>query len=174
MHEETLRPLNSGVPEPDRSKNGRISMGNRTRGRFKSGLIGAALTVFVLQAQTLDPALQPIQDIPGLPRVLLIGDSISQGYMLPVREMLKGLANVHRLPVHCGDTGRGIRLLDTWLGTDPWHVMHFNFGLHDLKYINAKGEMVPPEQGRIVTAVSVYENNLRRLVAAGIRQQLTN
>jgi len=76
------------------------------------GLTGGLLTIFLLHAQTLDPALQPIQDIPGLPRVLLIGDSISEGYTLPVREMLNGLANVHRPPVNCGDTGRGLLLLD--------------------------------------------------------------
>lgn len=34
-------------------------------------------------------AMAPITDIPGLPRVLLIGDSISIGYTLQVRELLK-------------------------------------------------------------------------------------
>ncbi|HWA97285.1 MAG TPA: hypothetical protein VG713_02285, partial [Pirellulales bacterium] len=32
-----------------------------------------------------NPAIAPITDVPGLPRVLLIGDSISIGYTLPVR-----------------------------------------------------------------------------------------
>ncbi|MEI6567481.1 MAG: hypothetical protein WCR20_12460, partial [Verrucomicrobiota bacterium] len=32
-----------------------------------------------------NPAMRPIQDVPGLPRVLLMGDSISIGYTLPVR-----------------------------------------------------------------------------------------
>jgi hypothetical protein len=43
-----------------------------------------------------DPSLDPINDDPALPRVLLIGDSISMGYTLPVRTALKGKANVHR------------------------------------------------------------------------------
>ena len=41
-------------------------------------------------------SMKPLQDVPGLPRVTLIGDSISIGYTLPVRELLKGKANVHR------------------------------------------------------------------------------
>ena len=35
-------------------------------------------------------AMAAIQDVPGLPRVLLIGDSISIAYTLPVRALLKG------------------------------------------------------------------------------------
>ena len=42
--------------------------------------------------------------MPGLPRVLLIGDSISIGYTLPVRELLQGKANVHRIPANGGPT----------------------------------------------------------------------
>ena len=38
----------------------------------------------------------PIEVRPGLPRVPLIGDSISVGYTLPVRELLKDKANVHQ------------------------------------------------------------------------------
>ena len=34
--------------------------------------------------------MTPIEDVAGLPRVLLIGDSISIGYTLPTRELLKG------------------------------------------------------------------------------------
>lgn len=41
----------------------------------------------------VDPALLPVQEQPGLPRVLLVGDSISIGYTLPVRTLLAGRAN---------------------------------------------------------------------------------
>ena len=41
------------------------------------------------------------EDDPKLPRVLLIGDSISIGYTTGVRKELKGRANVHRIP-GCG------------------------------------------------------------------------
>jgi len=80
-----------------------------------------------------NPAMRPIEDIPALPRVLLIGDSISIGYTVPVRELLKGAANVHRIPENGGPTTRGLERLDAWLGTNHWDVIHFNWGLHDLK-----------------------------------------
>src|SRR3954465_5493214 len=67
-----------------------------------------------------DPVLAPIQDQAGLPRVLLIGDSISMGYTLPVREALAGKANVHRPPANCGPTSRGVEMIDSWLGDGRW------------------------------------------------------
>jgi acyl-CoA thioesterase-1 len=114
------------------------------------------------------PVMQPIEDVAGLPRVLLIGDSISIGYTLPVRELLKGKANVHRPSTNCGPTTRGLEQIDAWLGDKKWDVIHFNWGLHDLKYLGSNNEnladpeaagshqQVPPEE---------YEANLRKLVA---------
>ena len=120
-----------------------------------------------------NPALVRINDEPSLPRVLLIGDSISMGYTLPVREKLKGRANVHRPPENCGDTARGLTHLNQWLGTGPWDVIHFNFGLHDLKYLDDKGNYVAPEQGKQVAPPEVYRQRLRdltqRLKAAGAK-----
>jgi lysophospholipase L1-like esterase len=113
----------------------------------------------------IDPALLPIADVAGLPRVLLIGDSISMGYTLPVRASLRGRANVHRPPENCGDTGRGLRQLDAWLGAERWDVIHFNFGLHDLKYLDAQGKYAAPAQGKVVSTPAQYEANLRELVA---------
>ncbi len=107
----------------------------------------------------------PVTDVAGLPRVLLIGDSISIGYTLPVRELLRGVANVHRVPSNCGDTTRGLQQLDAWLGTGKWDVVHFNFGLHDLKWLDAAGKYVPPKQGKQVNPLSAYEANLRQIVA---------
>jgi len=111
-----------------------------------------------------DPALQPIADVANLPRVLLIGDSISLGYTLPVRELLKGQANVHRALGNSGDTARGLQQVDTWLGTGKWDVIHFNFGLHDLKWLDAQGKYVAPDQGKQVNPLPAYEANLRQLV----------
>lgn len=117
------------------------------------------------KAKAPNPVLAPITDTPGLPRVLLIGDSISMGYTLPVRARLAGKANVHRPPVNCGDTARGVSSLDQWLGSGRWDVIHFNFGLHDLKYLDAKGQLAAPEQGRQVHSPAQYEANLRKIVA---------
>jgi len=102
-----------------------------------------------------NPSLTPVEDVAGLPRVLLIGDSISMGYTLPTRELLKGKANVHRPPANCSSTGNGLNYLKAWLGDKKWDVIHFNFGLHDAK--------LPPEGVRHAPP-DVYEKNLRELV----------
>jgi acyl-CoA thioesterase-1 len=101
------------------------------------------------------PAFAPIEDDPALPRVLLIGDSISIGYTLPTRTALAGKANVHRPTTNCGPTIRGLEQIDQWLGDSRWDVIHFNWGLHDLKKIEGKHQ-VPLGQ---------YEQNLGKLVA---------
>jgi acyl-CoA thioesterase-1 len=74
-----------------------------------------------------------VKDDPALPRVLLIGASISVYYTLRVRELLKGKANVHRIMGGAGDTVKGLRMLNEWLGDSHGDVLHFNFGLWDVK-----------------------------------------
>jgi acyl-CoA thioesterase-1 len=117
------------------------------------------------KAKAPNPVLAPITDVPGLPRVLLIGDSISMGYTLAVRAKLAGKANVHRPPENCGDTARGVASLDKWLGAGKWDVIHFNFGLHDLKYLDAAGQLAAPDKGKQVHTLDEYEANLRKIVA---------
>lgn len=102
------------------------------------------------------PSLAQIEDKPGLPRVLLIGDSISIGYTLPVRALLEGQANVHRPPTNCGSTHSGVLNLDQWLGEGKWDVIHFNWGMHDLKLMPSGHQNVSPEK---------YERHLRELVS---------
>lgn len=119
-------------------------------------------------ARKPNPAMAQIRDVPGLPRVLLIGDSISIGYTVPVREMLKGKANVHRPLTNCGPTSKGIAEIDKWLGDGQWDVIHFNWGLHDLKYLGPKGQnLADPKapDSRQQVPIDDYEANLRRLVA---------
>lgn len=74
-----------------------------------------------------------VKDDPALPRVLLIGDSISRGYTLPTRKALAGMANVHRAPENCGPTANGLKKLPVWLGEGKWDIIQFNFGIHDRK-----------------------------------------
>jgi acyl-CoA thioesterase-1 len=102
-----------------------------------------------------NPAVRPIKDEPGLPRVLLIGDSISIGYTLQVRELLKGKANVHRIPVNGGATEVGLANMKEWLGDGKWDVIHFNFGLHDAKHKSATEFRASREE---------YSANLQKLV----------
>lgn len=115
-----------------------------------------------------DPAFAKIVDDPALPRVLLIGDSISIGYTPAVRDQLKGKANVHRIPTNGGPTINGLKNLTAWLGTSKWDVIHFNWGLHDLKYVKAgTGELIqnttePGSHPQVPLAD--YEKNLATLV----------
>ena len=102
-----------------------------------------------------NPEFAPVVDQPGLPRVLLIGDSISIGYTVPVQKALAGKANVHRIPENGADTVNGLKKIDSWLGDSHWDVIHFNWGLHDLKVTPEGGRQVPIEE---------YEKNLASLV----------
>ena len=88
-----------------------------------------------------------VKDDPRLPRVLLIGDSVSRGYTQSVRKTLTGKANVHRAPANCGPTSLGLKKIDVWLGDKSWDVIHFNFGIHDRN-----------------TPVAEYSERLERLV----------
>ena len=101
------------------------------------------------------PSLVKVEDVAGLPRVLLIGDSISMGYTVPVREKLKGKANVHRIPANGGPTSRGVASIDKWLGDGKWDVIHFNWGIHDLKHMPDGKHQVEPAD---------YEKNLQILI----------
>jgi acyl-CoA thioesterase-1 len=90
----------------------------------------------------------------SLPNVLILGDSISIGYTPFVKEMFAGRANVYRptlgngQPENCEGTTKGVQDIDRWLtktgiGTpmsitagSQWDIIHFNFGLHDIKHVD--------------------------------------
>ncbi|MDA8745527.1 SGNH/GDSL hydrolase family protein [Rubripirellula amarantea] len=117
------------------------------------------------KTEKVNPAFAaPVVD-ESLPNVLLIGDSISIGYMLATREELKGEANVYRPATNCGPTTQGLSHLDQWLGDTQWDVIHFNFGLHDLKYMNAKGDLAEPNADGVRQQVPLdeYAENLRQI-----------
>jgi acyl-CoA thioesterase-1 len=107
-------------------------------------------------AQSPHPSFAPVDDQAGLPRVLLIGDSISMGYTIPVRKLLAGKANVHRIPENAAFTGYGLKQLEAWLGESKWDAIHFNFGLHDIKRM---------ENGEPQVPLADYESILRKIVA---------
>ena len=80
-----------------------------------------------------------------LPKILIIGDSISGGYFPFVQESLKGKAKVFQ-PTYidengktkgcCGGTTQGVKEMDFFLSNNKWDIIHFNFGLHDIKHID--------------------------------------
>jgi len=89
-------------------------------------VVTISAAIFVTDAQTRkkrrtrkrrpNPAFAKVIDDPKLPRVLLIGDSISIGYTRDVQQNLKGKANVHRIPTNGGPTTRGRANIEKWLG----------------------------------------------------------
>ena len=118
-------------------------------------------------AKKPDPAFAKVADTPGLPRVLLIGDSISIGYTADVRDLLQGQANVHRISTNGGPTTNGLKNLKAWLGDGKWDVIHFNWGLHDLKYVGPKDDTitdVTASDSRQQVPLAQYEQNLKTLV----------
>jgi acyl-CoA thioesterase-1 len=130
-------------------------------------LAGIAQTPKAKAARKPSPSLVKVEDVPGLPRVLLIGDSISMGYTVPVRDLLKGKANLHRIPTNGGPTTNGLAHLKEWLGDKKWDVIHFNWGLHDLKYIQADpSKRADPKAAgsHLQVPLADYEKNLTTLV----------
>ncbi len=95
-----------------------------------------------------------VPENPSLPRALLIGDSISIDYTEPTRELLDGRVNVQRIPWNGGDTRYGLQRLNEAVGGVKWDVIHFNFGLHDLRCTDGQYQ-VPIEE---------YEKNLREIL----------
>ena len=100
----------------------------------------------------------------ALPRVLLIGDSISQGYTGATRKKLAGKAEVHRVPANCGSTVRSLKSIDDWLGDERWDVIHFNWGIHDVIVLDVTKNPVTKKPVQLATPIDEYEKNLVKLV----------
>ena len=99
-------------------------------------VIVAFLTLPVLScwAKSPDPFTNPFDnpvDDPNLPRVLIIGDSISIGYTPRVRKLMDGKANIHRPITNCRWSAFGNENILKWVGGENWDLIHFNFGLWD-------------------------------------------
>ena len=105
---------------------------------------------------------------PGdLPRVLIIGDSMSIGYTPYVEKTMTGEAVVVHHPGNGRHSGHGLEMIENWLGDTPWDVIHFNWGLHDLCYRHpdpAKPDSRDKVNGRLQTSLEQYEKNLEQLV----------
>lgn len=143
----------------------------------RTGII-ALLAVF-LQIASLGggrAAAQP--DAPhrgGRPRVLLIGDSIAGGYFphakgLAAKRMDLFLAAEKSKVEVIMATPVAVKHLDEWLGDGRWDVVHFNFGLHDLKIIDPADagqenpNRLPVGKGKPWVTVEQYAENMRAIV----------
>jgi acyl-CoA thioesterase-1 len=131
-------------------------------------LVWSAALVAAEPGATLDARQKPAADNPNLPRVMIIGDSISVGYTDGVREEFAGTANVYSVQGNAGPSSSGVQQVDKWIasGTGRWDVIHFNFGLHDVKLGTGgkDNQPYPTADGRQVPAAD-YERNLRVIVA---------
>lgn len=107
-----------------------------------------------------------------LPNVLIYGDSISIGYTPIVRKTLLGKANVFRIQKNGGSSDMlipNMKKLKTAMfqpslekGWDfSWDVIHFNVGLHDLKYL--KDGKLNKESGKQVSSIEEYKINLHKI-----------
>ncbi len=111
-------------------------------------------------------SLGPAHADEAKPRVLILGDSISMGYTPFVVEAMKEDAFVTRPKANCGGTNLGVTKIDEWLAMDggKWDVIHFNWGLHDLKRVDASGKNSnDPQMGR-QAEIDVYEKQLTEVV----------
>jgi acyl-CoA thioesterase-1 len=130
----------------------------------------AALLPLVLKPEImLSKISQPV------PNVLILGDSISIGYTPFVQEKLSGKANIYRPvlpggnPENCEGTTKGVKEIDRWLNENElvknWDIIHFNFGLHDIKHVdpvtgeNSKNPSDPQQAN-----VKQYKKNLETIV----------
>jgi lysophospholipase L1-like esterase len=106
-----------------------------------------------------------------LPKILILGDSISIGYTPFVRQMLEGKARIFRpmmedgRPENCEGTSKGVHEIERWLGDKKWDIIHFNFGLHDIKHVdpetgkNSQNPNHPQQAG-----LKQYKKNLKVIV----------
>ncbi|MEI6865323.1 SGNH/GDSL hydrolase family protein [Flavicella sp.] len=108
----------------------------------------------------------------SLPNVFIYGDSISIGYTSTVRERLLGKANVFRFYKNGQSSDKFISFMDKMKKTmfQPylkegwkfdWDVIHFNVGLHDLKYVK-KGKL-DKINGKQVNRIEVYKTNIDKI-----------
>ena len=123
-----------------------------------------------------------------LPRVLILGDSISLGYTPIVVKKMKDRAFVTRPKTNCGPSSFYLSggNLEKWLGDGKWDVIHVNFGIWDNHYIKggpcdmdlywgsgykdvtgdlAQDWAIRGEGFHLRATVKDYERNLRTILA---------
>lgn len=111
-------------------------------GLWETQILGAQTEDrFVAEKMDIMPLLDPREvDDPTLPRVLVVGDSISMNYHQAAKQQLKDIANYYRVEGNAGSVDRGVLCMELWLGDYKekglhWDLIQFNHGLHDLKQV---------------------------------------
>ena len=101
---------------------------------------------------------------PETPNVLIMGNSISIGYTQYVRKALGRRADVCRVPVNCAETRKMLKNHKLWLGDGDWDVIHFNWGLHDLKRLTPEGKLDKSRKAGNLVPVEEYKENLEKII----------
>ncbi|KAH8074182.1 calcium-transporting ATPase [Aureococcus anophagefferens] len=86
-----------------------------------------------------DEGTEMLPPRPHAANALFIGDSIANGYGPRLLELLDGEVALQHCggvdslaDVNGGNTRKGLRCLDAWLGAGTWDLVHFNHGLWDM------------------------------------------
>jgi len=123
---------------------------------------------FVAESMEVSPMIDPrTVDDPALPRVLVVGDSISMNYHNAAKSALKGVANYYRIDGNSSSTVHGVKNMELWLGDYTkkdlhWDVIQFNHGLHDLKQTHDK---TTDTWGEYSVSIEDYKANLEKEIA---------
>lgn len=131
---------------------------------LKISVVLALLILFAIGCVSSGGKPSHVESRRGTPRVLIVGDSISIGYFKPLQKLLEGKAVVRHNPGNAAHTANGLAKLDEWLGDTHWDVVHFNHGLHDLKYVDERGGNASVDKGRQQIPIDQYERNLDEIV----------
>mmetsp|Transcript_10420 Transcript_10420/g.31358 ORF Transcript_10420/g.31358 Transcript_10420/m.31358 type:complete len:280 (+) Transcript_10420:71-910(+) len=72
----------------------------------------------------------------GRKQYLMIGDSVSGRYWMPVNDSLHNSSDIepYHAPINCGPTGEGVECIQEWIGTDldRWDIITYNFGMWNI------------------------------------------
>jgi len=101
------------------------------------------------------------------PKILIIGDSISIGYFLYVKDALARKAEVHHNPGNAQHTGTGLEKVEEWIGNKDWDIIQFNWGLWDLCYRHPDSKLYgnrDKERGTLTYTVGEYAANMDSIV----------
>lgn len=163
------------IPVCVRERNSRIYHHTRmtpedlTDGFWKATLHGAEKDGrFFVERMEISALPDPRKtDDPKLPRVLVIGDSISMNYHEAAKEALEGVANYHRNEGNSFSSVHGAANAELWLGDYEeedlhWDVIQFNHGLHDLKQTYDKET---DSFGDYAVSLDLYKESLEKEIA---------
>lgn len=103
----------------------------------------------------------------SVPKILIIGDSISLGYTPFVKTQLSDNAFVTHNPGNAEHSGTGLQKIEEWIGEEHWDIIQFNWGLWDLCYRHLDSKVQGNRDkvnGTLTYSVEDYTANLDSIV----------